>query len=509
MLLHDFQLVYGIESGNGLSKQEVACRICGSWQTAILVSSGYHCAAALYNRSVQTVTLSYARDLHHYWNIQILMNTRVLFVVVFIAGVSTGWLGKTWHGPVQSDLAALVAGDSSNANTHVDNLSPTSTAESISTDSVRASNSHTNGARVASQNAGDVYLQSEQQQFEENSQSSSVFSLFQKLLNDRFYYDAMAVYQEQVQQNGKIANELRRVLLDELKILADSKNNNDFSELIESYLSVYYDDIEVLFLLADFNQMNGSYLEVVDVYLLANTYAYTDIDQDNLRTRFDRFVKEIDGLYTNQKNWVSLINLYLHIGSSGLMTSPYQYRQALAHLRSGDEYFAIEQFEQLLNDSLVGESAAIELNRLTGITEETASASNSVWDTSESVPLQKLGNQYLANLTVNRSDAIKLLIDTGASMTTLTRTSFDSLNTSGEAVEIEKRVFRTASGVIMGTVYSVPELSLGPYLMRNTRIAVIDSVMSQGIDGLLGMNVLGQFRFQIDQENARLLLSGE
>ena len=67
----------------------------------------------------------------------------------------------------------------------------------------------------------------------------------------------------------------------------------------------------------------------------------------------------------------------------------------------------------------------------------------------------------------------------------------------------------SASGVVMGTVYSVPELSLGPYLMKNTRIAVLDFDVSRDIDGLLGMNVLGQFRFQIDQENARLLLSRE
>ena len=75
--------------------------------------------------------------------------------------------------------------------------------------------------------------------------------------------------------------------------------------------------------------------------------------------------------------------------------------------------------------------------------------------------------------------------------------------------EEDRRPFRTAGGVTMGTVYTVSEFSLGPYLLSNTQIAVLDFTMKPGVDGLLGMNVLGQFRFQIDQENARLLLSKE
>jgi len=92
-------------------------------------------------------------------------------------------------------------------------------------------------------------------------------------------------------------------------------------------------------------------------------------------------------------------------------------------------------------------------------------------------------------------------------MTTLSRAKFDSLISSGEAVIEDRRVFRTASGVVMGTVYSVSEVRLGQYSLENTKIAVLDFDISRNFDGLLGMNILGQFRFQIDQENTKLLLS--
>ena len=429
------------------------------------------------------------------------MNTRFLLIIVFLAGLSSGWVGKTYLAPVQSKLIAVVTGGNRVATIPAD-VTHTDTFTN-STGALNSTAAVSNSGLSTTQSISNTSLV----RAEPASTGTTVFVLFKKMLNDRLYYDAMNLYQEQFQQDEQTATELKRIFLDQLNVLSANKKSNDFSELIESYLSLYYDDINVLFLLADFNQANASYLEVVDVYLLAKTYAYTTADQQNVVARFNNFIKEVDSIYTNQKNWLALINLYSYIDTSGLMTSPYQYRQALAHLRSGDEYFATEQFRLLLNDSLVGESAAIALNRLAENSEAPVAADNTALESSETIPLEKHGNQFLVNLTINRQDEIKLLIDTGASITTLSRSSFDSLITSADAVERDRRVFRTASGVVMGTVYSVSELAIGPYTMRDTQIAVLDFDVNRNIDGLLGMNVLGQFRFQIDQQNTRLHLS--
>lgn len=429
------------------------------------------------------------------------MNTPFLLVVVFVAGVSSGWLGKTWLGSEQTELTAKVSDNSQSATISGNNSQNLTQALESTT---------TNSNDTLAENVDfseSLNFQKERQLFEQTSPASDIHVLFSKLLNDRLYYDAMVLYQEQIQQNEKTTIQLKRTLLDHLGALSESRNNNDFSELIENYLSIYYDDIDVLLLLADFNRANGSYLETVDVYLLANTYAYSDIAQQNLLIRFNNFVKEIDQIYTTQKDWQSLINFYSHIDTSGLMTSTYQYRQALAHLGYGDVFSATEHLKQLVNDSLVGEQAAIALNKISGNNGAIAATNSSAWDDSETIELQQLGNQYLVNLTVNRQDHIKLLIDTGASITTLSQASFYSLNSNRDAVEQDSRVFRTANGVVRGTVYLVPEITLGPYLLKNTQIAVLDFDMAQGIDGLLGMNVLGQFRFQIDQENNNLLLN--
>lgn len=424
------------------------------------------------------------------------MDIRFLLTAVFIAGVGSGWLGKTWLESASSELAGNNQGAAISSNGENQNISQ-------SLDYTEKNSSNTSSINIDFSNSAPSIGQ------RNPPEGKPADALFARLLNDRLYNEAIVLYQQTVQQNEKTPPQLKNALLDHLRALSKIGNNSDFSELIERYLSIYYDDIAVLLLLAEFNQSNGNYFRSVDTYLLAKTYSYTVIDQNNSRNQLNSFVKETDNIYTNQKDWLALINFYSYINTSGLMTSFYQYRQALAHLGNGDKLSAIEQLKQLTSDSLVGGQAAITLNKLTnrdgGVVR--ATRDNVIKDDSETVALQQRGVHYLIDLTVSRQDNIKLLVDTGASITTLTQASFFSLSSYSDAAEQEKRIFHTANGSVQGTVYLVPELTIGPYLLENTKIAVLDFEMAEGVDGLLGMNVLGQFNFQIDQENTSLVLN--
>lgn len=327
------------------------------------------------------------------------------------------------------------------------------------------------------------------------------------MLDDGRYIEAINLYQEQQKQNSSIANRLKTTLLTQLEQLTQTRRYDDFSALINQYLSVYYDDVEVLLLQADFNQANGHYLQVIDGYLLAKTYAYAAIDQQKVVKRFDSFVEDIDRWYSQQQNWPSLISFYSYINTSGLMTSSHQYRLAIAHLANGETDFAIAQLNILLSDNTIGRAAAQALDELDKHSVATLIDNSPASDHSESIALQKTGNQFAATVTNHRQQKLNLLLDTGASMTAITSASFHSLGISADAVEQGRRVFRTAGGVVMGTVYTIEDLQLGPYPLKNTQIAVIDFPTRPGIDGLLGMNILGQFQFQIDQQNSLLLLS--
>jgi len=77
-----------------------------------------------------------------------------------------------------------------------------------------------------------------------------------------------------------------------------------------------------------------------------------------------------------------------------------------------------------------------------------------------------------------RRNKDKLLVDTGASMTVLTSRYFNQ-------------------------IYRLAEFALDDFVINGFEISVIDYTASQS-DGLLGMNFLSRFDFQLDQK-ARVL----
>jgi clan AA aspartic protease (TIGR02281 family) len=102
---------------------------------------------------------------------------------------------------------------------------------------------------------------------------------------------------------------------------------------------------------------------------------------------------------------------------------------------------------------------------------------------------------------------VALLIDTGASMTTLSQAAFHALSTKHTFNLMGQRMFSTANGIAKGDIYRVERLKLGKFTLNGSQLAVLNFTMPAGVDGLLGMNVLAQFRFHIDQEKQLLYLA--
>ena len=123
----------------------------------------------------------------------------------------------------------------------------------------------------------------------------------------------------------------------------------------------------------------------------------------------------------------------------------------------------------------------------------------------DAVPLIRRGDHYLIETAFNDTEKVVLMIDTGASITSLSRTSFAGL--SGDQFELRgARMFNTANGVARGEVYRVGSISLGQALVEDVDVAILDYESPDGVDGLLGMNVLRNYRFEIDQDEALLYL---
>ncbi|MCV6609558.1 MAG: aspartyl protease family protein [Amphritea sp.] len=124
-------------------------------------------------------------------------------------------------------------------------------------------------------------------------------------------------------------------------------------------------------------------------------------------------------------------------------------------------------------------------------------------------PVTVRGNQVLVPVKVDwrgNKKTLRLLLDTGASITVLHRQSVSSLNPAGR----EKSYARVAGGGTIKTERVVfDRLSVGPYDIDDKNTAVIEHQGGAGFDGLLGMDVLGNLRYNIDFQNNKIVWSPE
>ncbi|MBQ0756184.1 MAG: clan AA aspartic protease [Amphritea sp.] len=117
------------------------------------------------------------------------------------------------------------------------------------------------------------------------------------------------------------------------------------------------------------------------------------------------------------------------------------------------------------------------------------------------------GRQVILPVEINwrgRKRTLNLLLDTGASMTVLHQDSVASLNT----VSRDSSYAQVAGGGLIKTERVVfDRVSVGPYDFENQSTAVIENSGSAGFNGLLGMDILGRVRYEIDYGQRKIVWS--
>src|SRR5690606_6922219 len=94
-------------------------------------------------------------------------------------------------------------------------------------------------------------------EFKEQSSRSSIsltntVELFIFYLNERQHSEALNLFRELEFRNSNAAAELKVILVNRLKEYLANKQQEYFTDLVNTYLASYYNDVEVLLLVADF-----------------------------------------------------------------------------------------------------------------------------------------------------------------------------------------------------------------------------------------------------------------
>ncbi len=126
----------------------------------------------------------------------------------------------------------------------------------------------------------------------------------------------------------------------------------------------------------------------------------------------------------------------------------------------------------------------------------------------DSIQLTKQGEHFIVQATINETFNVALMIDTGASISLLSEQAFTEVNKFTKVSYIEDITLNTAGGLVTASIYQAESLSIQGYLVKDFVFAVSPYVGASN-DGLLGMNYLRAFEFNIDQRNNLLILKNK
>ncbi|MCX2982531.1 hypothetical protein EYC98_16840 [Halieaceae bacterium IMCC14734] len=397
------------------------------------------------------------------------MQRLISYPVIFAAGISIGWL---LHGSLDSTPPPI----ESMPTTVMSPAPVTSSRRSVSTQIV-----------------------AEKEVTQPLSRSE-----FLQLLNTQFG-SAIEVYAFTQRQNPEAAALLRPALDSWLRQCMSHCASGEFSANVNAWLHLYYEDIPVLLLLAEHQTAQGFPEEAARTLQYASTYAYEKSQLSAVAAALESLVVTTDQRMAASTNWVELAGFYELLDSIGLTQPQYQLRQALLYQQLG-EFSSARAL--LLNLAAADENGDEEWRE--GVqaalrnSSDTTPQEMATMTAPQTIPLQRLGEHYVLQASIDNIQ-LSLLIDTGASITTLSRTGFNKLDSAGLQY-LGKRLFNTAGGVASGEVYQTNAITLGDSTWQQLDIAVLDYPTAAGVDGLLGMNLLRNYRFQIDQDQLLLYL---
>ena len=328
-----------------------------------------------------------------------------------------------------------------------------------------------------------IIYKDREKEAETNTSTKDMF--FIALEKDAFF-DAMEYYQDADEEKHELYKTAlsayfdRRVKKETLKTI----------EEMQYFIEIESECRVIVFQLASIFEKKGAYNKALNLII---DFSYAS---DNSKSTIHTKIKSISLNYIRKlksvNNFSTLIEFLINRINVGFLSDFYSFELAKIYLKLKKYIPSVEILEELQNNTTYKEEA----------TEMLAFIQNKLEEQEEypvQIPLIKDGLHFLVKAY---ADGIPLLlmIDTGASITTIDSNKINHLQTQRSDV-----LFHTAGGDIRETIFQADNFSVGLVSLENFKIAGTQFAGSSQ-DGLLGMNFLGKFKFKIDQKEAILFL---
>ncbi len=279
---------------------------------------------------------------------------------------------------------------------------------------------------------------------------------------------------------------------------------NRLSQWIERARYFFYDDPEILRLAAEIEWQKKDYDKALNTYFAAFDATWEPEAKQQLLTRIEALLSsrlEIKDQQQNSLNPQSTAMALLNIAlEKQPQYAPFVLMMANKLEASGDLEGALYQLElapysEHYQDEIDNKKASL-MATIANLEQQT-----------QGIALLKSGDHFVVDVVFNEAVTLRLLIDTGASVTALSARALAKLNQASRLRDTGNQVrVNTANGAIVSKLYQIDSMRIDDWSQNNIEILQVPLPETQEIDGLLGMNFLSQYIFSIDQSQARLYL---
>lgn len=334
-----------------------------------------------------------------------------------------------------------------------------------------------------------------------------IAELFTQLLDNMKYDEAIDLYHTIVNLSEENAQQLKALFILHLRELLQSPQTNG-EKLVaatDSYLQDFYDDTEIRLILAQHHLLQKQFYEGINAIQLAKSYAYSKSDQEKVLNYHQLFIKSLTQHFYNTKDWQQLIDIYLFADTADLLPDKNRIQLIDIYLNTGDVDSALSTANSLAQQSQWEKPVASILDSWRISQAKDQEATTTTYSSDFTMDVIKRNNQFIVPVTLSNNETL-LLLDTGASITTISKAYFESIRGTANLTFKGRQSFLTANGKTIGEIYTADIFNIGQYNLRDINIAVLDYPTSREANGLLGMNVLKHFQFSIDQDAAKITL---
>jgi clan AA aspartic protease (TIGR02281 family) len=332
---------------------------------------------------------------------------------------------------------------------------------------------------------------------ENTKNAQQVVNKIKQAINDKDYFDARFLMNTLANDYETEVSEVRLFWLQTTEALIQQKLFIHVEDSISAYLAYDPDDSDFLYLQVDlYWQQQLALLAIKHAYEV-QYHVFNEVKNRNAINFSRSLVQQFaDGLIKNN-HWLELRDLVEEVTVFDPQNLDLQWLFVRAQFQLGEFEYARDAIEPLLSEPNYKIKALALLAEI-----EVALRKP------QSIPLNRQGEHFIVQALMNDTFKVSLMLDTGASISLLSEPAFEVLNEYSEVLYVKDVKLNTAGGTITASIYQVAEFAIQGYIV-NDFVFAVSSFVSEGNDGLLGMNFLKHFDFHIDQNNGLLVLKNK